>query len=467
MLGAMADAQALTDKVLDLLLDAVVAVDVGGRFVFASAACERVFGYTPEEMIGREMLALVHPDDRERTLAAARGVAGGAHLPHFENRYLRKDGSVVDIMWTARWSADEQLRVAVARDITTHKRDQSLRTALYSISEAAHSTEDLNELFARIHGAIAALLPARNFCVALYDEARDELRYPYRVDESGAMPAPGPLASAPRTAEVIRTGKTLLVTPATAGGLPPGLEAGSAYWLGAPLSSHGGTFGALVVQGYAGGATYDERDRELLQFVSAQVAAAVERKRMHARLQHIALYDQLTDLPNRELLRDRLRTALARARREQGQLSLLYLDLDDFKPVNDVHGHAVGDALLREVARRLRASLRESDTVARLGGDEFVVLLEGLRAPGQAEAIAEKLRLALAQSILVDHLVCQISASIGVAVYPADGGNDADLLRHADAAMYRAKRAGGNRVVAGLDVAGDPGSEAGPVGRRG
>lgn len=107
--------------IVDLMLDAVCVVDAQGHFVYISAACERIFGYTPEEMLGKRMIEMVYPEDRTRTLAAAREVMAGQPLMHFENRYLRKDGSVVHIMWSACWSTDNRFRIGVARDITRRK----------------------------------------------------------------------------------------------------------------------------------------------------------------------------------------------------------------------------------------------------------------------------------------------------------------------------------------------------------
>jgi diguanylate cyclase (GGDEF)-like protein/PAS domain S-box-containing protein len=448
------DVPDLTAKVMDLLLDTVCVVDARGRFVFVSASCEQTFGYTPDEMRGRNMAQMVHPDDRQRTLEAAAKVMAGQPLTHFENRYLRKDGQVVHIMWTARWSADDQLRIAVARDVSARKRAESVQAALYAISEAAHSSEDLPTLFQHIHKIIDRLLPAKNFFVALYDAQRDELSFPYFVDEWDAPPAPGPLDSGTLSAEVIRTGRTLLVTPESASKLAPHLRrlvgVESNYWLGVPLSSQHGTFGALVVQGYGDGARYSEQDQELLQFVSAQIAAAIERKRMYAHLQHIALYDQLTDLPNRELFIDRLRAALARSRREDGTLSLLYIDLDGFKQINDTYGHAAGDLVLQVVARRLIDCVRDSDTVARFGGDEFVVLMEGLRTTEDAVHVAEKIRHALlSEPLELPGLgTVVISPSIGIASFPGHGDSEQMLLRYADEAMYAAKRKGGNQCRA-------------------
>ncbi|NMW25290.1 PAS domain S-box protein, partial [Rhodanobacter denitrificans] len=344
-------------NVMDLLLDAICVVDVQGRYVFVSAAFERIFGYTPEEVIGRSMIELVHPDDRERTLQAANEIMAGQPKPHFQNRYVRKDGRVIHIMWSARWSEADQVRIAVARDVTELKRAELMQVALHAISEAAHSAEDLLALFLHIHRIVGKLLPARNFFVALYDARKDELSFPYFVDEYDQPPPTQSLDSGTLTSEVIRSGQALLLTPATQMELParvrPIVGRDSLEWLGVPLGGQQGVIGALVVQSYSGDVRYTQQDKALLQFVSTQIAAAIERKKSETRLQYLAQHDQLTDLPNRELFHDRLRTALARARRDGQRLAVLYLDLDQFKPVNDNHGHDVGDLLLREVAARI------------------------------------------------------------------------------------------------------------------
>src|SRR6185503_16520659 len=114
-------------KILDLLLDAICVVDAEGRYVFVSAAFERIFGYAPEEVIGRRMIELVHPADRDTTLQTANGIMSGNPEYHFENRYVRKDGEIVHIMWSARWSEDHRLRIAVARDITRRKRAEAIQ----------------------------------------------------------------------------------------------------------------------------------------------------------------------------------------------------------------------------------------------------------------------------------------------------------------------------------------------------
>lgn len=438
-------------NVMDLLLDAICVVDVNGYFVFVSAAFERVFGYTPAEVIGTPMIELVFPADRERTLQAAAEIMQGQPKPHFYNRYVRKDGQVIHIMWSARWSEADQVRVAVARDITELKYAESMQAALLAISEAAHSTEDLLALFRRIHQIIGELLPALNFFVALYDKKNDELSFPYFVDEYDETPAPRKLDSGTLSAEVIRTGQALLLVPDSPVELPehirPFVGRHSIDWLGVPLATQKGIIGALVVQSYSGEVRYTEKDKQLLQFVSTQVAAAIERKQTDTRLQYIARHDQLTDLPNREMFHDRLCVALAQAQRDNSRLSLLYIDLDNFKQANDTCGHDIGDLLLHEVGRRIKRCVRESDTVGRVGGDEFVVLLNAIGAPEHAATVAEAIRVELNQPFeLLEHRL-HLSASIGIAIYPEHGDENRQLIRHADAAMYGAKRQGGNRLL--------------------
>ncbi|WP_122700024.1 sensor domain-containing diguanylate cyclase [Pseudomonas viridiflava] len=429
---------------MDLLLDAVCAVDKQGRFVFVSAACERIFGYTPDELIGRSMIELVHPADRQRTLAAAGEIMGGDPKHNFENRYLRKDGSVAHISWSARWSEVDQLRIAVARDITERKQAESRQAALYAISEAAHAAEDLLALFKRVHLLIGEWLPALNFSVALYDENCAQLNFPYHVDDHELQPEQPGTVIGRLCAQVIRSGQPMLLTPDSADATPDFAELvaeqNAPCWLGVPLNSKNGTIGALIVKSLAGGVRYTEQDKELLQYVCAQVATAIERQQLHARLKRMAQYDQLTQLPNRELLRDRLRAALADARTGHGRMALLYVDLDRFKQVNDTHGHAVGDMLLQTVANRLKGCVRETDTVARIGGDEFVVLLHSVHTAEDAESVAGKIRKVLAQPMRLDGHDLRIESSIGVARFPEHGEEEQQLFRHADQAMYAAKR---------------------------
>ncbi len=180
-------------------------------------------------------------------------------------------------------------------------------------------------------------------------------------------------------------------------------------------------------------------------FVAAKVDIS-QRKKMEEQILHLAHHDSLTKLPNRSLFTDRLQQALAIAKRDQSSLALMFIDLDKFKPVNDLLGHDIGDQLLIEVAQRIHACLRESDTVARIGGDEFVVLLPLIVIEQDAFGVAEKIHRSLNESFEVQGHILSISSSIGVVIYPTHGDNEIQLMKNADTAMYFAKAAGRDNV---------------------
>ncbi|MBJ2291272.1 diguanylate cyclase [Pseudomonas sp. MF5691] len=278
------DLQALYPKLIHLMLDTVFVVDRDNQIAFVSDACETLLGYRADELTGNLITDYMHPKDLAATRASIIRVMNGQPHVDFRNRYLRKDGSVVHILWAAFWSEDVGARIGVARDITA------------------------------------------------LTQAEEELRF-------------------------------------------------------------------------------------------------------------LAHHDPLTALTNRSLFNDRLDSALRNARRQNSTLALLFLDINDFKGINDVHGHAAGDRVLCAIARRLEGCVRDTDTVARMGGDEFTVLLTDLHSE---EAVAEKVQQILA--IMAEPLgpefgpVTMPSCSIGVARYPADGDNADTLLSHADGDMYRLKK---------------------------
>ena len=181
------------------------------------------------------------------------------------------------------------------------------------------------------------------------------------------------------------------------------------------------------------------RFAELRTQIGQQLAELEHRR---SELEHLARHDALTGLPNRALFDDRMAVALAAARRDDGRLALLFVDVDHFKPINDRLGHVVGDRVLEGVAARIRQCIRESDTAARVGGDEFVVLLPGVASAADAARVADKIRAAIDRPFVIDGHALAVSVSMGLAHYPQDGTDATALARHADRAMYRDKAEG-------------------------
>jgi diguanylate cyclase (GGDEF)-like protein len=185
----------------------------------------------------------------------------------------------------------------------------------------------------------------------------------------------------------------------------------------------------------------------VVQERTALLSAAVEEV-AHAKglLEELAQHDSLTGLPNRRLLLDRLKQAIANGRRRGGHVGVLFIDLDRFKAINDTLGHDAGDELLKEVARRLSGCVREGDTVSREGGDEFVLVLPDLEVREDARRVADKALAELGKPVMIGAHETRVTPSIGVSYYPDDASDPQELLKCADDAMYRAKDAGRNAV---------------------
>ncbi|WP_374262257.1 diguanylate cyclase domain-containing protein [Zoogloea sp.] len=426
----------------DLLLDAVFVVDAQGRIVYVSAACEGIFGYTPAEMTGRPMIDFVAPEDRARTAAEAHAIIACGQRIGFENRYRRKDGRDVHVMWSARWLEAQRLRIGVARDVTEFRRTQVVQAATYAVSDAAHRAPDLGALLPEIHRIVGDLVPVAGFAVATWDATRQAIDFPYQMDAAGRRDAFHEPVAGACCAEVVRKRQHLLLRGEALSALARRSDDWAGVGLVLPLVPQRDAVGALILRSLDE-ACFSDKEIEMLHFVAAQIATAIERSQLKAELQRAALYDDLTGLPNRKLFRDRVASALARCQRSGGRMALLYVDVDNFKQVNDAHGHAAGDLLLQEIARRLGACVRQVDTVARLGGDEFVVVIEEIEGFADARTVATKIRDALARPVDLGACPLQITASVGIAIHP-DHGNDVEtLMTAADHAMYRRKRQGG------------------------
>ncbi len=404
-----------------------------------NAACEHLFGYQPEQMIGQSLIDFIAPEDRPKTLMEVRQVIAGHPTIGFENRYVHQEGHLVDIMWSVSWSESDQLRIGIARDVSQRKHLENTQAATYAISEAVHNTRDLPAFFKEVHQIIAALVPTADFAVVIRNPATHQFNCVYPIPDQGS--------SLTKSESAQQYGAVIAYLGQTFMQQENALQAQSlnsafvddAGWLTMPLVTQQRILGALVLKNPAV-TDYADREKELLHFVCAQVAIAVERKQMTSELLRLAQYDELTSLPNRRLFHHRVKAAHAHCLRKHSKMALLFVDIDKFKQVNDLHGHTVGDILLQELALRLKRSLRQEDRVFRLGGDEFVVLLDEVQEREDALKVADKLRSTVLQPIYIGNVVLTMRASLGIAVYPEDGHEVEQLLRHADEQMYLDKK---------------------------
>lgn len=368
------------------------------------------------------------------------------------------------------------------QQVRERERGERLQKALFKVAELSGHDGSLVDFCSALHVIVADLMPASNFYLAMLAEDGRSLSFPYYMDEMQPRSEARAIGRG-LTEYVIRQAQPVLIDAARTQELVAlgevevnGVAAES--WLAAPLICTRGVMGVLVVQSYSEKVVYGERERELLMFVAYQVANGMqrrsaaedlrkanamlelrveertrelrrqieERELIQAKLKHQVLHDTLTGLPNRDLLRERLDRSLQRLQGASGlPFALLFIDVDRFKVINDSLGHQAGDAVLIEIARRFESCVRDRDIVARLSGDEFAVLLEHAENIETATRVAQRIIEAIGQPMSILDNTLQPSVSIGIALADVHYRSADDLLRDADATMYRAKVAGRNR----------------------
>jgi diguanylate cyclase (GGDEF)-like protein/PAS domain S-box-containing protein len=390
--GALDELLLAPSEILEGLPDAVVAAAADGRIVFVNTLATQLFGYAREELLGQSVQILWPERVRARYTSNMELYLSTGRPLRFTNEAwgLRRDGSefVGEMSWGIVESTAGPLLLAVGRDISTRRAVEARLRALAAMGERALTGSDPAVLAADALEVMRSTLALAGAEVRL--GGGSVVASTGHVGED-AMRLP------------IASGDELLVTPER---------------------------------------ELSHDDTNLLEAVAHILGAALTRLRSEERTRHDAVHDPLTGLANRTLLRDRLEQALARSERKGNASGLLFVDLDNFKNVNDEYGHATGDAVLVELGKRLQSAVRPTDTVARLGGDEFVVVCEELDEE-TAFNLGRRLHEAIQLPVTVDGVEHRVSASIGIAL----GDTDADaLLGNADSAAYRAKAHGRGRV---------------------
>ncbi len=406
---------AVSEQVLESLGDAVIATDLHDRIVYLNPMAEHLTGIERGLAIGQSLGAVYRFEEIDEPAASPQ--------PNVAYRYLELNqapGRSVQVGETRAPLLDAQGRsigwVYVLRDVSeSFALRQALRQSEARFQDFTDTAADLywemdeNLRFTRVSGKVRFLMGHDPEFVL--GKTREELYAGQPIE---------------RTAEfedhlrLIRERKPFTDFVA------------SWQW----------DDGSIRYVNVSGKPVFDADGRFLgYRGVSRDIT---ERKLAEEKILHQALYDALTDLPNRSLAMDRLQRDIRQTRDSGRRVAVLFLDLDDFKKVNDSLGHDTGDRLLVEVAARLKRNLRDGDTVGRLGGDEFILLLPGLRSADEAGAMAEKLLDELARPFRIEGRDLQISVSIGIALCPDDGQNATELLRKADVAMYQAKADGRN-----------------------
>jgi diguanylate cyclase (GGDEF)-like protein/PAS domain S-box-containing protein len=390
-------------SLVELSPDAIM-LHADRRFIFLNRAAVELLGAeSADDLIGTPVIERVHPDSRPIVSARLHTLDEGEDVPMVEEKFLRLDGSVVEVQVAAigfLFNGRPAVQV-VARDVSERKEIEERYRLLFerNLAGVFRTTIDgrildCNDALARIFGYRDKNELLQQQAQSVYFERNDREAILESLREHGSLTN---VETRMRRAD----GREIWV-----------LENVTL------LESRGELEGTII--------------------------DITERKTAQEQIEYQAFHDVVTGLPNRRLFRDRIGVALAHARRQRRGIAVMFLDLDQFKLVNDTLGHTVGDALLQAVANRLVGCVRAEDTVARMGGDEFTVLVSDTNDRRAAGIVAQKVLETVAQPITVEGHELFVTTSLGIAMFPDDGTDAETLLKNADRAMYRAKEAGRN-----------------------
>jgi diguanylate cyclase (GGDEF)-like protein/PAS domain S-box-containing protein len=432
--------------------EALVYTDKKSNILYVNSQFTKLFGYTKEEMLGQNIDEIgFYPKGKIKEGKDLTRKSLNEDLTNFETIRQKKDGTPVPVrISTSFVKIKDKVTgiIALYQDITERKQNEKLQEVLYNISKAANSPITLNQLYKTIHKVLGNIIDTTNFYIALVDVNKDELYFPYYIDEKDKKtPILKFSITNTLTTYIIKTGKSLLNNNEqykemiNQGMLTPmGSTTDESIWLGVPLKIEGKIMGAMAVQSYTNPKLYSEKDIKIMEFVSEQVATAIERKRMEEELKRLAHYDTLTGAYNRGYGLELLQRQLKLSKREKSPLLLAYSDLDNLKDINDEFGHDEGDRAMAQVAKLFKSILREVDIITRMGGDEFLLIFLD-SSLNEIPIIRKRLSKELARLNRISKKPYKVEFSTGFSNYdPANPQSMDELIRIADQKMYEEKK---------------------------
>ena len=425
--------------------EALVYCDEKGTILDANTRFCKLFGYTLKEIKGRNIDdGMIHSSDKieEGKKLSVKGLEG---YLNYETIRKKNDGTLFPVSISATpLVIDGQAKgeIGIYIDITERKQNEKMQKVLYNISKAANSFISLKQLYKTIHKELGTIIDTTNFYIALVDEKEDKIFFPYHQDEmDDNFPIMKFSITNTLTTYVIKTGRPLLnnnkqYNEMVAQGIitPMGSTTPQNIWLGVPLKIEDKTIGAMAVQNYNNPNPHTEKDIKLMEFVSEQIATAIERKQAEERIKHLSFHDALTGLYNRAYFEEELeRYNFPR----YYPLSMVILDVNGLKVINDTFGHHEGDRLLQHFSQVLTSVSRQGDILARIGGDEFTIILPSTTSE-QIHSFCERIKKACQQD-KIKPIYLRLNISLGYATQEGEYKDINSLLKAADRKMYQDK----------------------------
>jgi len=432
--------------------EALVYVDEKSNILNINFQFTKLFGYTLEEVKGRNINnGIIHPPGTIKEGEKLDKVIISKGYINYESIRKKKDGTLFPVSISGSPVIIKRKArgiLGLYKDITERKKTEKMQQVLYNISKAANSTISLKQLYKTIHQELGNVIDTTNFYIALVDYQKDEVYFPYFVDENDDdAPIANFSKSKSLTYYIIKNGKSILIDYKGRDNLVSqgklivlGYTSNKLIWLGVPLKIKDEVIGAMVVQSYTNPDLYCEEDIQLMEFISEQVATAIQRKQLEEELKKLAHYDILTGAYNRGYGLELIQRQIKLSKRNKSPLLLAYSDLDNLKDINDEFGHEEGDRVMVQVAKLFKSILREVDIIARMGGDELLVIFLD-SSLNEIPIIRERLSKELARLNQISKKPYKIGFSTGFSYYnPSNPLSMNELIRIADQKMYEEKK---------------------------
>jgi diguanylate cyclase (GGDEF)-like protein/PAS domain S-box-containing protein len=424
------------------MTDVVIVYDRDGRYIDIAPTNPANFVKPREELFGRCVYDILPKKQADLIINNVRETIQTNQVVSGEYS-LQIGGKEIWFSFSTSRISDTTA-IWVAHNITQQKRSESVQNALTRITQTVITSSDIQELYRSIHFLLGELVHADNFYIALFDPVSELISFPYYVDQYDDSP-PVMTIDHGLTGYVIRTGRPILATQEIFDRL---LQQGKVDlvgttgvdWLGVPLIVNGRIIGVMAVQSYTEEIHYDQKDLNVMEIVSTQVAQVIERKRLEEEIRILSLTDDLTKLWNRRGLNLLAEEEFKKANRKKRKMVIFYGDVDDLKGINDTCGHAQGDQALMDVSDLLKNCFREADILSRIGGDEFVVLAVDADLEN-AKTMTRRIRSSLEKLNCQGHRPYQLCLSMGYAIYdPETPCTVSELIARADESMYHQKK---------------------------
>ena len=435
--------------IIESLHEGIIIHDKDFNILYINKFMSDILGYSIKELSSLNILDIL--DEKNQNIIKINSIDIEENKS-YDLKIITKNKTFKYIRLTSSLYIDNDVeyKLCICEDITSIHREETVKSCIYKISEAIHDVDDLQSLYKEIHYILSEVTNTNNFYIALVDWENEILTFPYFVDEFDKPPKPRKLENG-LTEYVLRSEESILLNHELYLKLVKNKSidvrgSDSKNWLGVPLKlTNGKTIGMIGIQSYKKDIFFTEEDLKILLFVSDQIAMAIKRKIDDIKIHKQAHYDQLTGLTNKALFHDRLEHAIDNAKRHDEVLAVLFIDLDNFKYVNDSMGHSAGDKLIKLISKRLEQCVRKGDTVSRWGGDEFTVLLPSIKRITGIYKLCNRILNESFTDVVIEGQELRITASIGIALYPQDGEDADKLISNADAAMYNSKNMGKNQ----------------------